>query len=156
MKLFQALAAKGSLSRKARLETGTGVFPKHWKISQKLFQALGKTTESFPTLGKSAANFPKHWKLLPLALLAAWPALAVEPFGDAVAVWKFDGADKTLTARGAVQLGVELAGEERAASLARGGDGKVAQFDGGHLEIGGLACDPSGAEFTLLLRVRDP
>ncbi len=55
-----------------------------------------------------------------------------------------------------MQLGVALAGEERAASLARGGDGKVAQFDGGHLEIGGPAFDPPGAVFTLLLRVRDP
>ncbi len=91
-----------------------------------------------------------------LAVLAVWPALAADPFGDADAVWKFDGADKTLTARGEVKLGVELTGAERSASLARGGDGKVAQFEGGHLEIGGPAFDPPGAEFTLLLRVRDP
>ena len=32
----------------------------------------------------------------------------------------------------------------------------MARFDGGHLEIGGPAFDPPGAEFTLLLRVRDP
>jgi hypothetical protein len=79
------------------------------------------------------------------------------PFKDAAAVWRFDDRkDSTLTARGDVKLGVELAGDERAASLARGGDGKVAQFHGGHLEISGPAFDPPGAEFTLALRVRDP
>jgi len=63
---------------------------------------------------------------------------------------------KNFTIHGDVKLGVELTGDERAASLARGGDGKVAQFNGGHLEIGGPAFDPPGAVFTLLLRVRDP
>ncbi|MCY2994445.1 MAG: hypothetical protein NTY19_42250 [Planctomycetota bacterium] len=60
-----------------------------------------------------------------------------------------------LLVHGDVQLGVPLEGGESVASLARGGDGKVARFDGGHLEIGGPAFDPPGAEFTLLLRVRD-
>ncbi len=138
------------------LETGVGDFSKHWRIPRKIFQALGKTAENFPSLGKSPAFFSKPWKLLPLALLAAGLAVAADPFGDAVAVWKFDGTDKTLTARGAVQLGVELAGDERAVSLVRGGDGRVAQFNGGYLEIGGPAFDPPGAEFTLALRVRDP
>jgi len=96
------------------------------------------------------------------ALLLAPLAIAANaPFKDAVAVWHF-GDDKNLpqshplTIHGAVQLGVVLAGDERAASLARGGDGKVARFDGGHLEIGGPAFDPPGAVFTLALRVRDP
>ena len=86
---------------------------------------------------------------------------AETPFSDAVAVWHFgdekDSAQRhPLIVRGTVQLGVALAGEERAASLARGGDGKVAQFNGGHLEIGGPAFDPAGAVFTLVLRLRDP
>lgn len=81
-------------------------------------------------------------------------------FRDAVAAWHFAGAGdaaglRPLTARGDVRLGVELEGEEREASLARGGDGRAARFDGGHFEIGGPAFDPAGAEFTLLLRVRD-
>lgn len=83
------------------------------------------------------------------------------PLGDAAAVWNFGDAEDSqqrhpLIVRGAVQLGVALAGEEIAASLARGGDGKIARFDGGHLEIGSPQSDPPGAVFTLLLRVRDP
>ena len=78
-------------------------------------------------------------------------------FKDTVAVWHFsDARDSALAIRGDVKLGVELTGAERAASLARGGDGKVAKFNGGYLEIGGPAFDPPGAEFTLVLRVRDP
>ncbi len=98
-------------------------------------------------------------KLIPLALVVAVSGMALAdetPFKDAVAVWQLDGQDKTLTAQGDVKLGIQLTGEERAASLARGGDGKIAQFNGGHLEIGGPAFDPPGAEFTLALRVRDP
>lgn len=96
-------------------------------------------------------------------LILAPPAgfTAETPLGDAAAVWHFgEAADAQqrhpLIVRGAVQLGVALARDERAASLARGGDGTVAQFDGGHLEVGGPAFDPPGAVFTLLLRVRDP
>jgi sucrose-6-phosphate hydrolase SacC (GH32 family) len=83
------------------------------------------------------------------------PAFAAAPFQDAAVCWSMADAG-SLTVHGDVKLGVELTGAERAASLARGGDGKVAQFGGGHLEIGGPAFDPPGAEFTLLLRVRDP
>ena len=96
-----------------------------------------------------------------LLLVPSAGQTAETPLGDAAAVWHFGEAEDSkhrhpLIVRGAVQLGVALAGEERAASLARGGDGKVAQFNGGHLEIGGPAFDPPGAVFTLLLRVRDP
>ena len=94
-------------------------------------------------------------------LLAAAANAGDTPFNDAVAVWHFgDGKNSAhpLTIHGAVQLGVALDSDERAASQARGGDGKAARFDGGYLEIGGPALDPPGAEFTLLLllRVRDP
>lgn len=83
------------------------------------------------------------------------------PFKDAVAVWNLgdnnNAAQKfPLTVHGDVTLGVKLTGDERAASLVRGGDGEVAEFAGGYLEIGGPAFDPPGAEFTLLLRVWDP
>ena len=100
--------------------------------------------------------------LLFVLILAATAAKAADaPFKDGAAVWHFgDEKDSTqrhpLTIHGAVQLGVPLEGDERLASLARGGDGKVAIFDGGHLEIGGPAFDPPGAVFTLALRVRDP
>lgn len=95
-----------------------------------------------------------------LAPLSALHAAGV-PFEDAVALWHF-GDEKDLMQRnplilhGPVRLGIALAGDQRAASLACDGDGKVAQFDGGHIEIGGPRFDPPGAEFTLLLRVRDP
>lgn len=83
--------------------------------------------------------------------------VAASPFDDAVAKWHFGAAAQPgLTVHGNVKMGVELAGEDRTASLDRGGDGKVAQFDGGYLEIGGPAFDPPGAAFTLVLRVRDP
>jgi sucrose-6-phosphate hydrolase SacC (GH32 family) len=96
--------------------------------------------------------------LVTCALAATATAFAASaPLNDAVAVWNFgDPKDSSLIARGDVKLGVALAGDERAASLARGGDGRVAQFNGGWLEIAGPAFDPPGAEFTLLLRVRDP
>ena len=50
---------------------------------------------------------------------------AETPLGDAAAVWHFGDAKDSqqrhpLIVHGAVQLGVALAGEERAASLARG------------------------------------
>ena len=50
---------------------------------------------------------------------------AETPLGDAAAVWHFGGAEDSqqrhpLIVRGVVQLGVGLAGDERAASLARG------------------------------------
>ncbi|TAN35656.1 MAG: hypothetical protein EPN23_10815 [Verrucomicrobia bacterium] len=105
--------------------------------------------------------FSKAWNALVFALIAMVPIFAAAPFNDAAVVWNFtnekDSAQKfPLTIHGNVQLGVGLTAAARAASLARGGDGKVAQFDGGYLEIGGPAFDPPGGEFTLLLRVRDP
>jgi hypothetical protein len=94
-----------------------------------------------------------------IALVASAVGAAEVPFRDAVAVWHFDqGAHSAfpLTVHGSVTLGVPLDGPERAASLARGGDGAVARFDGGYLEVGGPAFDPPGAEFTLAVRMRDP
>ncbi|MCX6360182.1 MAG: hypothetical protein NT029_10260, partial [Armatimonadetes bacterium] len=99
--------------------------------------------------------------MLLLLAVAGVAAAAGSPLSDADAVWRFGEGDTgpraryPLTVHGAVTPGVPLDGEERRASLARGGDGTAARFDGGYLEIGGPACDPSGATFTLLLRVRD-
>jgi hypothetical protein len=62
-----------------------------------------------------------------------------------------------MKADGALTLGVDLKGKERDESLARGGDGKVAVFEGGVLtevigEKGPLSI--AGEAMTVLLRVR--
>ncbi|HOS94245.1 MAG TPA: hypothetical protein PLQ54_13080, partial [Armatimonadota bacterium] len=64
-------------------------------------------------------------------------------FGDAVAAWHMrDGSDGSgnadLRAVGDVALGVALEGEERTASITRGGDGYAARFDGGYPTQGAM------------------
>jgi len=99
------------------------------------------------------------------ALLAGVPTEAAgageTPFGDAIALWHM-GDSRTAQAdiwiQGDVRLGVSLSGEERTASLHRGGDAKVAEFRGGHLTMGqGRTLDLSGKkQMSLCLRLRDP
>lgn len=83
------------------------------------------------------------------------------PFAGALVAWHMTGSHgesaSALAIEGAVQLGVVLRGAEREASLARGGNGKVAQFAGGHLR----AATPGGAglrgdAMSLCMRLRDP
>jgi hypothetical protein len=83
--------------------------------------------------------------LLPAVHSAAAPERKIpEPqavFADAVAVWHladFDSADgqSPLKLHGAAKVGVALKGAERAASLARGGDGVVAEITGGWFDAG--------------------
>lgn len=77
---------------------------------------------------------------------------------DAVAVWHFGKnaqGKHPLIARGAVTLGVPLTGLDYQASISRGGDGKVASFAGGYLEVKGAPLDPQGTVFTLLMRIKD-
>jgi hypothetical protein len=90
---------------------------------------------------------------------------AGSPFDNAVAVWDMGGvkggAKKTgkLTCQGEVKFGLELQGDEREASLRRGGDGRVAEFRGGYLIASGRDGQPlelTDSEMTLCLRVRDP
>ncbi len=106
--------------------------------------------------------YPLRYTPLVIWLLATTPLFAADaPLSDAVAVWHFDRQEAAaqaypLQVHGAVTLGVPLEGVERADSLRRGGNGKVARFAGGYLAIGGPSFDPPGAVFTLLLRVRDP
>ncbi|MDR0352394.1 MAG: GH32 C-terminal domain-containing protein [Opitutaceae bacterium] len=76
---------------------------------------------------------------------------------SAFAVWHMDAANRPAAAspavNGRVALGRPLAAADRAASLARGGDGLAARFDGGHLDAG-PAFQPRGDQLTLLLRVK--
>jgi hypothetical protein len=77
---------------------------------------------------------------------------AVSPLHDAVKVWSFaDGAE--LKASGSVRPGVALGGLAKTASLARGGDGMVAQFEGGYFMTGGDA-NVDKKQMTLLVRAR--
>ena len=87
------------------------------------------------------------------------------PFADAVAVWHMadtrDSAGKAdrLTVRGDVKLGILLEGREREESLRRGGDGRVAQFNGGWLDAGqGVngKLNLSGHALSMVLRLRSP
>ncbi|MCX6898844.1 MAG: GH32 C-terminal domain-containing protein [Verrucomicrobia bacterium] len=85
-------------------------------------------------------------------------------FVDAVAVWHFGDANSAdsksaLKVHGDVKLGVELKGAERDASLARGGDGKAAEFAGGWLDAsqgGDGRLNLKGNAMTMLLRLRNP
>ena len=74
------------------------------------------------------------------------------PFKDAVKVWNF--ADGTgLKVNGAAKIGVKMEGKENAASLGRGGDGYVAEFNGGWLATdSGVSI--TGKQMTLLVRAR--
>jgi hypothetical protein len=90
-------------------------------------------------------------------------ATATPPWRDAIAIWHMDDAKNAsgkggpLTVQGDVQLGVALTGADREASLRRGGDGRVAQFNGGWL-VAGRSGDQRlavhGKTMTLCLRVR--
>ncbi len=86
------------------------------------------------------------------------------PFADAAAVWHMrDARDSAspgaeLTPHGDARVGVELTGADRDASLARGGDGRVAQLDGGYLDAGQGdkgKLNVKGTAFTLCARLRD-
>lgn len=87
-------------------------------------------------------------------------------FSSALAVWHMAdrsdaaGNDSRLELRGAAKLGVDLSVEERAASLARGGDGKAADLqEGGWLDAGQGADGElqfRGDAITLLLRLKCP
>lgn len=105
--------------------------------------------------------------LLFAAALASPPAAraaAPAPFADAVAVWHFgepapaDAACPLKALKGAA-AGIELAGDERVASLARGGDGRAAEIDGGGFDVGqgaGGRLNLRGHAMSMLLRLRNP
>jgi len=84
------------------------------------------------------------------------------PLSDAGYVWHMsDNANAAgpvggLQANGPVQFGVPLEGSEQAESLARGGDGKAARFEGGYLAPAGdaeLTINPK--QWTVAVRLRD-
>ena len=95
-------------------------------------------------------------------LASTGSAGTISPFRDAVAFWQMKdlkGSGKTaseLQPEGKVEVGVRLKGEDRDASLARGGDGYVAGFRGGHLAT--ISEEPiqlAGKNASICLRLRD-
>lgn len=83
-------------------------------------------------------------------------------FRDAVAYWPMKdtdgvGASPTrLVTDGDAKVGVELTGADRQASLARGGDGFVAQFRGGYLTMDSMTpIRLNGKNASICLRLRD-
>lgn len=115
-------------------------------------------------------RFLKYTAMIVLLLLVVARSSTLEaakpwPFEDAAAVWHMAGQDDQagerarLTVHGTVDLGVNLAGPEREASLRRGGDGRVAEFGGGYLIAGKEAAEVlqlSGDKMTFCIRLRDP
>lgn len=105
----------------------------------------------------------RHLALTTLLIAAAFAARAADaPFKDALAVWHFGDERNTahpLAIHGAVTLGVPLASGEHAASLARGGDGRAAEFSGGWLDAGQGGdgrLNLKGNAMTMLVRLRNP
>jgi len=100
-----------------------------------------------------------------LMICGASAAEVESPFRDAVAAWHMAdlkdsaGKESRLTPGGKVTLGVELKEAERAASIARGGDGRVARCDAGWLSAGqgtGGELNLTGSAMTMGIRLRDP
>jgi len=115
----------------------------------------------------SAGPLPAVVLPLMVAVLLAVTAPTADagPWSDAVVVWHMadtsdsSGPDSGLTVQGEVALGVPLEGADAAASRARGGDGKVAEFRGGWLLAGhgaGGELEPRGDALSILVRARDP
>jgi sucrose-6-phosphate hydrolase SacC (GH32 family) len=101
--------------------------------------------------------------LLPGVARAASSAEPRDILATAVAVWHCaddsdsQGANSGLTAHGDVVLGVALEGQEATDSLARGGDGRIAELRNGWLDAGSGAdheLDLTGDTFTALIRLR--
>jgi sucrose-6-phosphate hydrolase SacC (GH32 family) len=103
--------------------------------------------------------------MLMVVAATAGAVRASSPFDDAVTVWHManwsDAANKDspLSVTGNVKCGLQLDGAERDASLKRGGDGYVAQFEGGWLDAGQGAdgkLNLTGNALTMALRLRSP
>ncbi len=95
-----------------------------------------------------------------LCLSPATVRAADSPWADACAVWHLGESQpgEAVAVRGNARVGVALTGAERDASLRRGGDGLVAELDGGYLAVGestGPVTLSGDKEMSLCMRVRD-
>ena len=105
--------------------------------------------------------------MLAVMPVAAGPSMAASPLDDAAVVWHMADAQcrgsaapsSELSVHGTAKLGVELADEDRNASVERGGDGRAVQLDGGWLfaeQRENASPDDSGKAATIAVRVRVP
>ena len=106
---------------------------------------------------------PSGLATIALLLVLAVRSAGQEPLRDAAYLWHMAdtsnaiGAEGNLRPQGNVSLGEPLKGSERTASLARGGDGKVAHLEDGYLALAKdeeLEVNPR--QWTLAIRMRDP
>ncbi len=128
-----------------------------------------------PQIGNSLRMHRHVMKVLALMLvvstfgtphvLADEPLTPAEVFESAIAVWHCGdysdsvGQNSELTARGEVNIGVELTDDEFAASQLRGGDGLAAELVHGWLDAGAGVdgeLNLTGSTFTALIRLRCP
>jgi len=98
-----------------------------------------------------------------ISVLFAASSRAETPLRDAAYLWQMSDSSNSagpagrLSVCGAVQLGVALDEPERAASVVRGGDGKVARFEGGYLALASDAdLNVNPKQWTAAIRMRDP
>ncbi|MBM4153417.1 MAG: hypothetical protein FJ221_00085 [Lentisphaerae bacterium] len=98
------------------------------------------------------------WAALLPAFVAAVSATEPSPLASAAGRWDMAATGPGLAmVGGTVELGVALEGAEREASLARGGDGRVARFAGGRLELPpGALTALDASQWTVAVRLRDP
>jgi len=101
----------------------------------------------------SRPSWTAYHLVLLCVVLPTLRAKAAESFHDAAFVWRMKDASG-LAVQGAATTGIELTGEDKAASLARGGDGFAAKLDGGHLGLDDLGDVFDHGEYTLHLRVK--
>lgn len=113
-------------------------------------------------------SFMKAWMIEAFAIAGALccfltESAAQEPFRDAAYLWHMSdtsnaaGNEGELRPQGNISLGTPLEGDERDASIARGGDGKVARLENGYLALANdehLKVNPK--QWTLAIRMRDP
>jgi len=105
-----------------------------------------------------AATVSRAMMLLTALLAFGSEHAADNPVHDALARWTFAStgvvdSPHALEPVGGVEF-IELIGEEKAASIARGGTGWIARMEGGHLDAG-PHLNLTGDAATVYLRARD-
>ncbi|MBC8869389.1 MAG: hypothetical protein H8E44_08225 [Planctomycetes bacterium] len=116
-------------------------------------------------MNRPILNFRKTVSIAALAILSIVPGIsrAESPFGDATHLWHMSDSSNaageigSLTAQGPVEFGISQEDSDKAASLARGGDGQVARLQGGHLTLTNDAeLNINPQQWSIAVRACDP